>query len=296
MKKVYFLVLCALSIIISVQADNLKQTVENCCAHNPELYQDVMHIIDDTTLASEEKVAQLCMLQKNARADLEGKILECVDIYTEISLQLEEITGGLMTIHQLKGEPEMTLERGSDVFKERLLNSLKKLDASAAVVLAFAVCSGSKQEDISLLDGEEKSFFNQCISVFFQKKALIGAISIGLLAIYSCFYKKMSSLKHKALNETPVLDWFYSIDGCYEGKRLCLLRKVVRDFAQKDDFSELYELIDDNVRVHTSAVEAFPVAAVCETLRKATNFAAPYPPPTPPHKVEAPIKAQYRFF
>lgn len=247
MKKVFLLILCALSNAISVRADNLKQAVENCCAHNPELYQDVMHIIDDTTLTSEEKVAQLCMVQKAARADLEGKILECVDIYTDVGLQLQTITQGFMVIDSLKDEPPMSIRMSTDVFKKRLLNSLKRLDASGAVILAFAVCSGSKQNDIPILGEANDSFFNKCISFFSQKKPLIGAISIGLLAAYGFIYQRMSSLKHKALNETPLSEWFDSLDGYYEGKRLCLLSKVAKDFSQQENFSKLYESIGDDI-------------------------------------------------
>lgn len=276
MKKVYFFAIFICLITGSVRANNINKLVEDCCAHSPELYQEVMCIIDDTTKTSEEKVAQLCMLQKAARADLEEKILECVDIYTDVGLQLQTITKGFMVIDEIKDHPPISISMSTDVFKKRLLSALKRLDASAAVILAFAVSAGTGQDDIPIFNVEEKSFFQKCVSIVFQKKSLVGALGVSLLALYGVYCKNIFSLKHKALNETPLSEWFDSIDSLYKGGRLQLLYKVATDFSQQGDFSELYESIDGRVHVYTSAVDAFLIAAKKEEeiLRGYTSLLA----------------------
>jgi hypothetical protein len=257
MKKTYFVIYFILVAIIPAQADNLKNTVKTYCVNNPELYQQVVHIIDNETQTPEQKLTQLSILQQNASADLEGKILECVDIYTEIALELQDHANGFMTIDQLKDEPEMSLNQGADVFKMRLLNALKKLDTTAKIALMYALCTGDKQPS----DPNQSSFFDGITSTLNKKTTLIGVICAGLITTYSYLYNKLTNVKNKALDQTPLSEWISSSEIDNSTSRSSLLHKIAVQFPSYDAFPSAYESLCDNTIVPTSSVETFLNAA-----------------------------------
>lgn len=257
MKKTYLAIYFGLIAIIPAQANNLRNAIETYCANNPELYQQAMHIIDNETQTPEQKLTQLSTLQQSASADLEGKILECVDIYTEVALELQEHANGFMTIDQLKGEPEMSLNQGADVFKTRLLNALKKVDTTAKIALIYALCNGDKQLD----NAKQSSFFDNITSVLNKKATLIGVICVGLIATYSYLYNKLTNVKNKALDQTPLSEWISSSEIDSSTTRSSLLHKIALQFPSYDAFPSTYESLCDTTIVPTSSVETFIHAA-----------------------------------